>query len=77
MLRHAFENWQVHAVRLKTDRRNERSRAAIERLGAKFDGVLRAHSAASDGAIRDSAYYSIIEAEWPSVRANLESRLAR
>ena len=77
MLTHAFETWRVHAVRLKTDRRNQRSRTAIERLGAKLDGVLRAHGAARDGEIRDSAYYSIIEAEWPSVRANLESRLAR
>jgi RimJ/RimL family protein N-acetyltransferase len=77
MLTHAFETWRVHAVRLKTDRRNERSRAAIERLGAKLDGVLRAHSVGRDGAIRDSAYYSIVEGEWPSVRANLESRLRR
>jgi RimJ/RimL family protein N-acetyltransferase len=77
MLTHAFETWCVHAVRLKTDRRNERSRNAIERLGAKLDGVLRAHGAGRDGAIRDSAYYSILEAEWPSVRANLETRLAR
>lgn len=77
MLTHAFETWRVHAVRLKTDRRNQRSRTAIERLGAKLDGVLRAHGAARDGEIRDSAYYSILEAEWPSVRANLQSRLSR
>lgn len=77
MLTHAFETWRVHAVRLKTDRRNQRSRAAIERLGARLDGILRAHGAARDGEIRDSAYYSIVQSEWPAVRANLESRLAR
>lgn len=77
MLRHAFESWGVHAVRLKTDRRNERSRAAIERLGARLDGVIRAARPASDGTIRDSAFYSITESEWPAVRAHLEALLDR
>jgi len=75
MLRHAFETWRVHRVRLMTDSRNARSRAAIERIGGKLDGILRAHTPGADGAIRDSAVYSLIEAEWPSVRAKLERRL--
>ncbi len=76
MLRHAFEEWQVYVVRLKTDRRNERSRNAILRLGTTFDGILRAHSPASDGTMRDSAYYSLRDTEFGAVRANLEARLA-
>lgn len=77
MLRHAFEQWGVRVVRLKTDRRNARSRAAIERIGGKLDGVIRAQAVGADGVLRDSAYYSIIESEWPGVRAALEDRLAR
>lgn len=77
MLRHAFEAWGTRVVRLKTDRRNARSRAAIERIGAKLDGVIRAHSVGADGQLRDSAYYSIVESEWPAVRAALEARLGR
>lgn len=77
MLGHAFETWRVHVVRLKTDRRNERSRAAIERIGARLDGVIRAHQAASDGELRDTAFYSLIEAEWPAAKAALEARLVR
>jgi RimJ/RimL family protein N-acetyltransferase len=75
MLTHAFESWEVHVVRLKTDSRNERSRSAILRLGARYDGNLRAHSPASDGLMRDSAYFSIVSAEWPAVRAGLERKL--
>jgi RimJ/RimL family protein N-acetyltransferase len=71
MLTHAFETWEVHRVTLKTDARNARSRSAIERLGALFEGVRRAHVPAVDGTIRDSAYYSIVRAEWPDVRARL------
>ena len=77
MLRHAFETWGVRVVRLNTDRRNERSRAAIERIGAKLDGVVRANRVASDGSVRDSACYSLIESEWPAAAAALRSRLAR
>jgi RimJ/RimL family protein N-acetyltransferase len=73
LLAHAFEEWQVHRVTLKTDARNARSRTAILRLGARFDGVLRAHMPAFDGAIRDTAFYSILDAEWPAVRARLEA----
>ncbi|HEX6487822.1 MAG TPA: GNAT family protein [Candidatus Dormibacteraeota bacterium] len=77
MLRHAFETWHVHAVRLTTDYRNERSRAAIERIGAKLDGVIRAARNAADGTVRDSAFYSITAAEWPAVDARLEQLLTR
>ena len=75
MLGHAFENWMVHRVSFRTDSRNERSRAAIERLGARFDGVLRAASIAYDGAIRDSAVYSILDSEWPDVKERLTGLL--
>ena len=77
MLTHAFDRWRVHRVSLMTDARNQRSRQAILRLGARFDGVLRAARPASDGAIRDTAAFSILEAEWPAVRANLEARLTQ
>jgi RimJ/RimL family protein N-acetyltransferase len=76
MLRHAFDAWEAERVTLKTDARNARSRAAIERLGAHFEGIRRAHVPASDGTIRSSAYYSILRGEWPGVRAGLEARLA-
>jgi RimJ/RimL family protein N-acetyltransferase len=75
MLTHAFEQWRVHRVSLMTDARNTRSREAILRLGARFDGVLRAARVASDGGIRDTAAYSILEAEWPEVKAGLQARL--
>ncbi len=77
MLSHAFDVWRVHRVTLKTDARNTQSRRAIERLGAVFEGVRRAHMPAQDGSIRDSAYYSIVPAEWPEVRTTLEGVLAR
>ncbi len=75
MLRHAFETWQVHRVQLKTDVRNLRSRAAIERIGARFEGVLRSHMPASDGGVRDTAMYSITASEWPGVRDRLGEKL--
>lgn len=75
MLTHAFESWRVHRVRLTTDERNARSRAAIERLGARLDGILRAASAGYDGAIRNTAYYSILEREWPEAKGALTKRL--
>jgi N-acetyltransferase len=77
MLTHAFERWRVHRVSLMTDARNARSRAAIERLGARADGVLRAQRPATDGSIRDGAAYSIVESEWPAVKARLRARLAQ
>jgi RimJ/RimL family protein N-acetyltransferase len=77
LLRHAFEQLHVMRVQLKTDRRNARSRAAIERIGAKFEGILRNQMLVRDGVVRDSAYYSIIDSEWPEVKSRLEERLAR
>ncbi|MER3444684.1 MAG: GNAT family N-acetyltransferase [Armatimonadota bacterium] len=75
-LAHAFEVWGVRRVTLKTDARNQRSRRAIERLGARLDGVLRAHLPAADGGVRDSAVYSVLLEEWPGVKARLEGFLA-
>jgi RimJ/RimL family protein N-acetyltransferase len=77
MLRHAFEEWDIASVCLHTDARNARSRAAIERIGAKFEGVLRAHRPAADGGLRNSARYSIVAAEWPQVKARLLRLLTR
>ena len=78
LLSYAFEVWEVGRVFLKTDALNERSRAAIARLGATFEGVLRNHSPAyGRPGLRDSAYYAIVPAEWPAVKARLEARLAQ
>jgi N-acetyltransferase len=74
LLRHAFETLGCIRVQLKTDRRNERSRRAIERIGGQFEGILRNHMIQHYG-IRDSAYYSIIDAEWPAVKEKLARRL--
>jgi N-acetyltransferase len=76
MLAHAFDAWKCAGVCLHTDARNERSRKAIERIGGKFDGVLRAHRMAADFIPRDSVRYSIIAAEWPDVRSRLTQMLA-
>ena len=77
MLAHAFDTWGAVRVTLKTDARNERSRRAIERLGAAFEGVRRAHVPTIDGTIRDTAYYSIMKDEWPAVRVHLEQLFRR
>ncbi|WP_224243286.1 GNAT family N-acetyltransferase [Hyalangium gracile] len=77
LFRHAFEQLQVIRVQFKTDKRNLRSRAAIERIGAKFEGFLRHHMLVRDGVVRDSAVFSVIDTEWPEVKARLEERLAR
>ena len=71
MLRHAFEDWKVVRVCLHTDMRNQRSRAAIERIGGQFEGTLRAHRVAADFIPRDSARYSILPSEWPQVKQRL------
>jgi RimJ/RimL family protein N-acetyltransferase len=71
MLIYAFEDWRVLRVCLHTDERNARSRAAIERIGGKFEGILRAHRMAADFIPRDSARYSIIASEWPAVKERL------
>jgi RimJ/RimL family protein N-acetyltransferase len=76
MLEQAFERWRVQRVCFHTDMRNERSRNALARLGAVFEGTLRAHRLASDFIPRDSARFSIIAAEWPGVRQRLTERLA-
>jgi RimJ/RimL family protein N-acetyltransferase/GNAT superfamily N-acetyltransferase len=76
MLSHAFETWQVRSVCLHTDTRNQRSRDAMARIGAHFEGVLRAHRLGADGKPRDSARFSITAAEWPAVRQHLEDLAA-
>src|SRR5215210_7379856 len=76
MLRHAFESLGCNAVELRTHRLNDQSRAAIERLGAKLDGVLRQHMIMPDGHVRDTAVYSIVRDEWPAVKAGLERKMA-
>ena len=76
MLAHAFDQLECVRVELKTDARNERSRAAMAALPARFEGVLRNHMIVPDVGQRDSAYYSVIDSEWPAVRANLERRLS-
>jgi N-acetyltransferase len=77
MLTYAFETWDVLRVCLHTDARNLRSRAAIERIGGTFEGILRAHRMGADLAPRDSARYSILAVEWPSVKQNLQNLLNR
>jgi N-acetyltransferase len=76
MLRHAFETWQVLRVCFHTDVRNERSRAALARIGAKPEGILRAHRMAADFIPRDSARFSITASEWPTVKQGLLELLA-
>jgi RimJ/RimL family protein N-acetyltransferase len=76
MLAHAFDQWGVRRVRIQTDVRNARSRAAIERLGCSFDGVLRADMPGADGTVRDSAVFSMLADEWPAHRERLAGRLA-
>ena len=72
MLQHAFEDRDAIAVEFRTHRLNRQSRAAIERLGAQLDGILRAHMVLPNGTLRDTAVYSITAADWPAVKANLE-----
>lgn len=76
MLRQAFEGWGVRRITFRADVRNLRSRLAIERLGATSEGVRRAHSRGLDGAVRSTAFYSILDEEWPTVRARIELQLA-
>jgi len=77
MLTHAFETWQVLGVCFHTDARNQRSRAALERIGGKFDGILRAHRMAADYIARDSVRYSIVAAEWPVVKQQLNQLMSQ
>ncbi|SAK60542.1 GCN5-related N-acetyltransferase [Caballeronia catudaia] len=77
LLTHAFEKLDAIAVEFRTHFMNHASRTAIERLGAKQDGILRSHQVSRDGVLRDTVVFSIIQSEWPAVRANLNHRLDR
>ena len=77
LLRHAFEKLGAIRVQFKADFRNKRSLRAIERIGARREGILRNHMILPDGVIRDSIYYSIIDREWPGVKQRLEEKLRR
>ena len=77
LLTHAFEALDCQSVQIRTDSLNKRSQAAIERLGAKQDGVLRGHQRMADGRLRDTIVYSILDREWPGVKQNLHFLLAR
>ena len=77
MLGHAFEAWGCRRVELKTDALNERSRGAMEAMGAAFEGIHRHHMLVRQGENRDSAWYSVVDDEWPHVREGLATRLAR
>jgi RimJ/RimL family protein N-acetyltransferase len=76
MLTHAFETWDMLRICFHTDARNDRSAAAIERIGGRFEGILRAHRFAVDHIPRNSKRYSITAAEWPQVKAHLQHLLA-
>jgi len=75
LLRHAFGTWRCFRVTLKTDERNARSRRAIERLGAHLDGILRSFQPAVDGRPRNTAYYTILDHEWPQIERRLQAKL--
>ena len=77
LMTHAFEILHAIRVQLKTDSRNERSQKAIERIGAKKEGVLRNHMILPDGYFRHSVFYSVLDTEWPDVKKNLEAMLGR
>jgi RimJ/RimL family protein N-acetyltransferase len=76
LLRHAFESLGCMRVELKTDSLNERSRAAILRIGAQEEGIFRNHMITESGRIRHSVYFSIIDSEWPGAKARLEAKLS-
>lgn len=77
LMTHAFEKLRAIRVQLKTDLRNERSQKAIERIGAKKEGVLRNHMILPDGYFRHSVFYSVLDAEWPEVKKNLEALMEK
>ena len=76
LLRHAFEDLGCMRVEFKTDALNERARAALEALPARFEGIFQKHMLVRDGEVRNSAWYAITDADWPAVRANLERRIS-
>lgn len=77
LMQHAFENWGANVVAWETDNLNTRSQAAIERLGAQRDGILRGHRIRRDGTVRDTVAYSMTRAQWPQAKAALQARLAK
>ena len=77
LMRHAFEELGCMRVEFKTDGLNERSRAALEALPARFEGIFKKHMVVRDGALRDSAWYAVTDDEWPTVSQNLQDRLSR
>jgi N-acetyltransferase len=77
LMQHAFEDEGFLRVEFKTDARNERARAALAALPAEFEGIFRKHMLVRGGERRDSAWYSVIDDDWPAVKANLRSRLSR
>ena len=77
MLTHAFQTWQVQSVCLHTHARNQRSRDAMHRIGARFEGILRSHRLGTDGRPRNSARFSVTANEWPSVRRRLDELTRR
>jgi RimJ/RimL family protein N-acetyltransferase len=76
LLRHAFEDLRARRVEFKTDAKNERARAALAAIPAEFEGIHRKHMIVRDGERRDSAWYAVIDDEWPEVRASLERRIS-
>ena len=76
LLRHAFEDLGCMRVEFKTDALNERARAALAALPARFEGIFKSHMLVRDDTVRDSAWYAVTEGEWPAVRANLERRIS-
>lgn len=76
LMSHAFEAWGARRVQYQVDNRNERSKAAVLKLGARHEGVLRNHRTLPDGFVRDTAFFSILNSEWPQVKAGLDQRIA-
>ena len=76
LMGHAFETWGARRVQYQVDNRNERSKAAVLKLGAKLEGVLRNHRTLPDGFVRDTAFFSILDTEWAASKARLDARIA-
>jgi RimJ/RimL family protein N-acetyltransferase len=76
LMGHAFDEWGARRVQYQIDNRNERSKAAVLKLGAELEGVLRNHRTLPDGFVRDTAFFSILDREWPEVKARLDARIS-